>query len=252
MNSQPERRRRGPGRAWLGVGLLAALAGALAGAAEEPAGLQPYRARYEASYRGIAGGDIENGLRRGTAPGQWIYESRAYPNLLGRIAVSPQAHERGVMEVTASGVRPLRFEFDDGSDKSAKDVSISFDWAAGRASGSSKGEPFDLAVPPGTQDTASVQAAMLEALLAGRAPSGFPILTGSKLRQYRYWSEGRARISTPYGEFDTVVWANQRDGSDRLTRIWHAPALGYVPVQAIQYRKGNAESLLRIVNFERP
>jgi len=32
-------------------------------------------------------------------------------------------------------------------------------------------------------------------------------------------------------------------------RVWHAPALGFVPVQAIQYRKGQAETLLRIVRL---
>jgi hypothetical protein len=251
VSSRPERGRRARARSWLAAALLAWLAAPGAAAQGDAAGLQPYRARYEASYRGIRGGDIENGLHRGTAPGQWIYESRAHPNVLGRIAVSPQARERGVMQVSSAGVRPVSFEFDDGSSGSEKDVRIAFDWGAGRARGVSKDQPFDIEVPPGTQDTASVQAAMLVELLAGRAPQGFPIVMRGELRQYRYWSEGRARIATPYGEFDTVVWANQREGSDRMTRIWHAPALGYVPVQAVQYRKGKAESLLRLVSLER-
>jgi hypothetical protein len=229
---------------------LALLAAPAFGAADEPAGLQPYKARYAASYRGISGGDIENGLRRGTAPGEWIYESRAYPNLLGSVAVSSKARERGVMKVTAGGVRPLGFDFDDGTD-AAKDVRITYDWAAGRARGETRGQPFELELAPGTQDTASVQAAMMIELLAGRAPQGFTIIARGKLRQYRYWSEGREKVATPYGEFDTVVWSNQREGSDRLTRVWHAPALGYVPVQAVQYRKGKVESRLRLVRLER-
>jgi hypothetical protein len=250
MNSRPERPRRGPALARFAAALLAVLAAPASGAEREPAGLEPYKARYAASYRGIAGGDIENGLRRGAVPGEWIYESRAHPNLLGSIAVSSKARERGVMQVTAAGVRPLGFEFDDGTD-SAKDVRIEYDWTAGRARGATRGEPFELELLPGTQDTASVQAAMMVELLAGRAPQGFNIIARGRLRQYRYWSEGRARISTPYGEFDTVVWANQREGSDRLTRVWHAPALGYVPVQAEQHRKGKVESRLSLVRLER-
>ena len=251
MNSRPEHRRHGRALARCAAALLTWLVAAGAWAQGEPAaGLQPYKARYAASYRGIAGGDIENGLRRGAAPGEWVYESRAYPNLLGSIAVSSRARERGVMQVSADGVRPMRFDFDDGTD-SANDVRINFDWTAGRARGETKGEPFELELTRGTQDTASVQAAMMIELLAGRSPQGFTIITRGKLRQYRYWSEGRARIATPYGEFDTVVWANQREGSDRLTRVWHAPSLGYLPVQAIQYRKGKAESQLRLVGLER-
>jgi hypothetical protein len=253
VSSRPER--RSPARRALAALLATALAW-LAPAAVAADGaaplLQPYKARYQASYRGISGGQIESGLRRGTQPGQWLYETRAYPNLLGRVAVSPQARERSVMLVTDAGVRPLSFEFDDGSEDLAKDVKHAFDWTEGRVRGTAQGKPFDLAVTPGTQDTASVQAAMIVELLAGRSPTVFPILTGARLRDYRYWSEGHATIATPMGRLDTVVWANQRSGSDRVTRVWHAPSLGYVPVQAIQYRKGNAETRLSIVSIERP
>jgi Protein of unknown function (DUF3108) len=207
--------------------------------------------RYQATFRGISGGQIENGLQRGAQPGQWLYETRAYPNLLGRVAVSPQARERGVMEVTAAGVRPMTFDFSDGKSDLAKDVRFAFDWKAGRVKGEAQGKPFDLPVAPGTQDTASVQAAMIVELLAGREPRGFTILTGSRLREYRYWSEGRATVVTPFGQYDAVVWANQRSGSDRVVKVWHAPALGYVPVQAVQFRKGQLETQLKLVSFER-
>jgi hypothetical protein len=238
--------------------LPALLAAAVLGLAALPAGakdpaptLQPYKARYQVTYRGLSGGQIESSLARGPVAGQWLYETRAFPTLLARVVVSPQARERGVMQVAPDGVRPLSFDFNDGNAESAKDVRLAFDWAAGRVRGEAQGVPFELAVEPGTQDTASVQAAMLVDLLAGRAPAGFPIVTGSKLRFYRYWLEGRATVMTPFGQFDAVVWANQRDGSTRVTKVWHAPALGYVPVQAVQYRKGQAETQMKLVALER-
>jgi hypothetical protein len=251
MNSRPDGRGPGGTLARLAVAALVGLALAAVATAADSPGLQPFKARYQATYRGISGGQIENGLRPGTQPGQWLYETRAFPNLLGRVAVSPQAAERGVMEVTAAGVRPLSFDFNDGKSDLAKDVRFAFDWSAGRVKGVAQGKPFDLPVNAGTQDTASVQAAMIVELLAGRAPQGFTILTGSRLRDYRYWSEGRATVVTPFGQFDTVIWANQRAGSDRVVKAWHAPALGYVPVQAVQFRKGQLETQLRLVSFER-
>jgi len=252
MNLRPDRRRwRGALGLIAAAALLASLAPPAYASESDPAGLQPFKARYQATFRGISGGQIENGLRRGAQPGQWLYETRAYPNLLGRVAVSPQARERGLMEVTAAGVRPMTFDFSDGKSDLAKDVRFAFDWKAGRVKGEAQGKPFDLPVAPGTQDTASVQAAMIVELLAGRAPKGFTILTGSRLRDYRYWSEGRATVVTPMGQFDTVVWANQRDGSDRVVKVWHAPSLGFVPVQAVQFRKGQLETQLKLVSFER-
>jgi len=235
------------------LGLLLGVALALAANAThaKDATLQPYKARYQVTYRGLSGGQIESSLARGTVADQWLYETRAFPSLLGRIAVSPLARESSVMQITPSGVRPLTFDFNDGSDTTTKDVRFKFDWAAGHVRGEAEGVPFDLPVQPGTQDTASVQAAMIIELLAGRSPQGFPILVGKRLRDYRYWPEGKATVMTPFGQFDTVVWANQRDGSTRVTKVWHAPALGYVPVQAVQYRKGQAETQMKLLALER-
>jgi hypothetical protein len=220
-------------------------------AKDAAATLQPYKARYQVHYRGLSGGQIESSLSRGSTAGEWLYETRAFPSLLGRVAVSSQARERSVMQVTAGGVRPMTFDFNDGSASSTKDVRFKFDWAAGHVRGEAEGVPFEMPVVPGTQDTASVQAAVIIELLAGRAPQVIPILTGRKLRDYRYWSEGKATIMTPFGQFDTVVWANQRDGSSRVTKVWHAPALGYVPVQAVQYRKGQAETQMKLLALKR-
>jgi hypothetical protein len=240
--------------------LLASLPGrpamsqaAAAGAAAAPdtGGLVPYKARYQVSYRGISGGQIETSVHRGTAQGQWLYESRAFPNVLGRVAVSPDARQRSTMEIARGSVRPQSAVFDDGSDSSAKDMRMTFDWPQGRVRGESKGKPFDLALQPGTQDGTSVQVAMLLELAAGHEPKSFRIQNGARVEEYRYWPEGRATVVTPFGKFETVIWASQRDGSKRVTRVWHAPSLGYVPVQAIQFNKGRPDVQMKLVGLDR-
>jgi hypothetical protein len=213
--------------------------------------LQPYTARYQVSYRGLSGGEIESSFRRGSAAGQWQYETRAFPNLFGRIAVSPQAREVSTMMVTPAGVRPLSFSFNDGSQSSTKDVRLNYDWTARTVTGDAEGKPVSFTLTPGTQDTASVQAAMIQERLAGRKPQSFRIITGNKMRDYRYWQEGTTQIMTPYGQVEAEIWASQRDGSNRVSKVWHAPSLGYVPVQAIQYRKGNPEVQMKLVKLER-
>jgi hypothetical protein len=213
--------------------------------------LKPYKARYQVGYMALSGGQIEAQLRRGDRPGLWVYETQAFPNMIGRLAVSPEAREHSTMEITPAGVRPLAYEFYDGSQDVAQDVRLRFDWSRLSVTGNANGKDFELDVPAGTQDTASVQAAMIVALAAGRQPSAFAILTGSKLRDYRYWSEGKATLNTALGKLDTVVWASQRDGSTRVGKVWYAPSLGYVPVQAIQYRKGKQLVQMRIVSLER-
>ncbi len=213
--------------------------------------MKPYTARYQVSYRGLSGGQIEASFRPGAAPGQWIYETRAFPNLFGMLAVSSAAHERSTMLIGPGGVVPLDFTFDDGSAQSAKDVTQTFDWSARKVTGASKGKPFALDLTPGAQNTASVQAAMMVERLNGRMPTGFRILTGDNLRDYKYWMEGTQQVVTPYGQVEAEVWASQRIGSDRVSKMWHAPSLGYVPVQAIQYRKGTPEVQMKLVSLQR-
>jgi hypothetical protein len=229
---------------------VAAPAAAATATAAAPV-LKPYTARYAVSYRGVSGGEIQTSIRPGDTPGQYLYQTRAFPNLFGRVAVSPQARENSTMQVSTTGVRPLAFNFDDGSSSGKKDVRLDYDWQQGKVTGVADGKPVALDVMPGTQDTASVQAALMLDLLAGRKPQGYPIVTGNKLRQYRYWHEGRQQVMTPYGQVEAEVWASQRDGSNRVSRTWHAPSLGYVPVQAIQYRNGNPEVQLKLVKLER-
>ena len=217
--------------------------------AAETNGVVAYHARYTVSYRGIGGGNIAVSLQPGL-DGNWVYESKAYPNMLGRLAISSSAHERGVMTITDDGVRPLRYDYVAGRSDDSKDIHVEFDWNNGRVQGSNEGRDFAYDVSPGTQDTASVQAAALRELGLGRTPQSFKLVSGGKIRDLRYWSEGNARIKTPHGEYDTVIWASQREGSSRVQKVWHAPSLGFVPVQAIQYRDGRAELEMRLVKLE--
>ena len=139
--------------------LLAAPGMALGDQAITPAGLQPYTARYQVSYRGLNGGEIESSFQHGTAAGLWQYETRVFPTLLARVAISSQAHELSVIQATAAGIRPLSFNFNDGSNSSEKDVRLDFDWNALTVTGTFEGRPVSLPLTPGTHDTSSVQAA---------------------------------------------------------------------------------------------
>jgi hypothetical protein len=235
----------------LAAGMLAAIAGISVARADGTAALQPYTVRYQVKYRGIGGGEIESSFKRSGDADQWQYQTRVFPNLLAQVAVSPNARETSTMLVTPAGVRPLAFSFNDGSDNVAKDVRLIYDWPGSRVTGTSKGKPVDLPLVDGTHDTASVQAAMILELLAGRKPTSFMVITDGRLREYRYWPAGTQQLQTPLGKVDTVIWASQRTGSDRVQKVWHAPSLGFVPVRATQYRKGKAETEMTLLRLKR-
>ncbi len=62
------------------------------------------------------------------------------------------------------------------------------------------------------------------------------MIDATKLKEYELQLEGNARIETALGELDTIVYTSKRHNSDRFTRTWVAPALGYLPVKAQRMR----------------
>jgi hypothetical protein len=57
------------------------------------------------------------------------------------------------------------------------------------------------------------------------------------------------RVETVVGALDTTVVERRREGEERLTRIWCAPALGYLPVQ-VEHREDGETLRLTLERVE--
>jgi hypothetical protein len=71
------------------------------------------------------------------------------------------------------------------------------------------------------------------------------------VKEYQYTHERNETLETAVGKLDTVVYTSQRKGAKRLTRLWIAPGLGYLPVRAEQVNKGKRELQLQLKSVER-
>lgn len=219
--------------------LAIAVIGSAAHAADPASGLTPFSARYQAKYGSLTVGDSLLELRRDREPGRWILESRADARGLARLLASGTLVQTSWLVVTERHVRPLRFRFDDGMERSDEDIALDFDWEHGRVQGTAKGETVDLALLPNAQDPVSSQIDAMVALLDGRKPEAFAMYDNHrKAKVYEYAYLRDERIQTDAGSFQTVVYSSSRPGSDRATHMWLAPALDYLPVQVESYRRG--------------
>jgi hypothetical protein len=89
-------------------------------------------------------------------------------------------------------------------------------------------------------------------LQRGELPKTFEIIDKDQLKEFNYTREtGTARIRTPMGEMETVVVASQRTGNTRILRMWFAPSLGFMPVQAERTRDGKLEFAMRLKSYTR-
>ena len=215
------------------IGLLAAVL-----ALPAQAQLAPFVAGYEVKYASFEAGRSTLRLAPAGSPGQWRMESTADATGLARLVAGGTLTQVSTVEVKGEQVRPLQFSFDDGMSRVEEDIALTFDWAGKRVRGKAKGAPVDLELVADLQDMVSIQLRVMLALQAGRMPATLPLIDSDKIKTYRYTEVRRERLKTAAGEFDTVVYESAREGSDRVTRSWLAPKLGYLTVQMEQERRG--------------
>jgi Protein of unknown function (DUF3108) len=218
--------------------------------ADAPA-LQPYVATYAVSYRGIEAGTISMQLTHDAGTNRYTFETRANPSVLARLVIGRDAVERTIVEPTGEGIRPVQWHLEDGKDGKDGDGDLKFDWSSNKVTGEYEGKPVDLPTQPGLQDRLSIQLAVTAALVKGQEPTSIVMVNGDRTREYNYTRGASAQLDTKLGKQDTIIYESTRPNSNRVSKVWHAPQLQFLPVRAEQIRKGKVETVMQLVALER-
>lgn len=227
--------------AWLSLSVLRTHA--------EPTAIEPFKATYAVTYRGLHAGNIIFELQtEGSA--QYVYHSTVQPSMLARMIISPQATEMTRFVLTDDGVQPQEWKLDDGASSTEKDGKLKFDYGAQRVQGVVEDKPVDLPLEPHLQDRLSMQMEVMRLLLQGQEPSEIPIVDDERIKHYGYKRTKTQQMKTPVGEFSTIVYESTRPKTKRVSRMWHAPALGYIPIRAEQERNGKVETIMQLVALQ--
>jgi Protein of unknown function (DUF3108) len=213
--------------------------------------LQPYVATYSVTYRGFDAGALRMQLTRDPQTDRYTFETSANPTTLARLVIGSDAVERTVVEPTANGIRPVQWFLEDGKNGKDGDGNLTFDWVANKVRGEFEGKPVELPTQAGLQDRLSIQLAVSAALVKGHEPSSIIMVNGDKTREYSYKRGATTELDTKIGKLDTVIYESTRPGSNRVSKVWHAPNLEYLPVRAEQIRKGKVETVMVLVALER-
>ena len=75
-------------------------------------------------------------------------------------------------------------------------------------------------------------------LLNDQPDARYTVFDVDKMRPINVRDAGRKSVTTPAGTYDVVGIQHQREGSSRVTTMWCAPELGYLPVIIERHRKG--------------
>ena len=228
--------------------LFLACAAAANAAAEAPgdAGIAPFVAHYQADWKGISVGTSDIKLAQGAEPGHYLYTWTITARGIFRVAYHDDLVQKSWLIATGDHIRPEKYFGKEGGST----VELNFDWQNKRATGVSETKPVDIALKEGTQDVMSIQVEVMLDLKNGNLPKTFQIIDKDQLKEFNYTQEGSAKIRTAIGELDTVIVTSQRVGNNRILRMWFAPSLGFVPVQAERSRDGKVEIAMRIKSLD--
>jgi len=239
--------------------ILAAALPQLAGAqvpvpppATVPVAVRPFSADYFVQWHGINVGISALQLKAPDASGEYQYLSRSNARGIFRVIFSEEIIQDSTMLVRDGHTRPLRYRADDGTPSTDKDISLDFDWHSNRVRGIAENKPVDMALKADTQDPMSVQIELMLALMRQQPPATIWLADKDEVKEFIYTDEGKARIQTELGDLDTIVLSSKRPGGNRITRLWFAPSLGFVPVQAQRTRDGKTEWTMKIRSLHRP
>jgi hypothetical protein len=228
---------------------FAALTLLVTGAAAEadPVDLKPFRATYIAEWKGMTAASSTVELRH-SGPDTYTYSSVNTARGLFRMAFPDALTQISTFRIVGERVVPLTYR---GIDEKERPIDLNFDWDKKRVTGTAKERSVDLELPDGAQDAMSLQIASLRNLASGKLDASVWMIDANKLKQYDLRLDGNARIDTELGGLDTVIYVSRRANSDRFTRTWVAPALGYLPVKAESVRGKKVEVTLLIQSVER-
>ena len=149
--------------------------------------------------------------------------------------------ERSVWEYHQGRARPLQYSYKDTNKKSERDVNLAFNWENKTVTNTINGEPWDMEIAPDTQDKLIYQINIMFSLLENSKLKVMKInvADGGKLKNYDAVIQKKETIKTPAGEFETI--RINRDDGKRVTTLWCAPSLDYLPVRIEHYKKGDTK-----------
>jgi hypothetical protein len=199
---------------------------------------------FEASYilkRGSLRIGSSNIELRSDNNGSYVYESHSWPTRWVAWLLKDRLHESSRGIFIDGSLRPDNYHYLRTGGSREREADLSFDWKKNRVKNHVEGSLWEMEIPTGTVDKLASQLGMMLALRQDKDDVTFKVADGGRLKEYRFKVIGHETVEVPAGTFETVKITKLRDNKDRVTYVWCAPALNYLPVRIWQRETDDAE-----------
>ena len=198
---------------------------------------------------------IRNDLNLGVTKRQLIkhdahsleFLSRTEPEGLVALLISDVFDERSVIQLDASGVRPLEYTYQQSGGKTKKSFKAEFDWDKHQLHRSNSNETD--ALPDNTQDLLSFQLAILDGLYKKQHHFNFTIVDHKRIQEHQLDYSGMERLPGSNGGLN-VLRLDHKDTrkKDHFT-FWCAEKYHYLPVRIQKVEHDGDVVLLKLRRF---
>lgn len=107
-----------------------------------------------------------------------------------------------------------------------------------KATGSYKDNPYNVVIPTGTQDRASLELVLARDIAQNKPSLKYNVLERGKIKQYSFQKLGNENITTPTGTYSALKVKVIREEKKRETIFWLAKEFDYLPVKLMHTEKG--------------
>ena len=206
-----------------------------ASAAQASETLTPHTAEYRIRIS-VVGGRLSTALE--ATDSGYIARHFVEPTGMSRIVARGEIVEVSEFAAGDDGIYPISYQTNDTLAKDDPSADIQFDWNTFEASGTVNDEEFHADLDRLRQDRVSIQYALMHDLLNDQLRTRYELFEADKLKTLNVRSIGSRQIKVPAGTFTAVGIQHQAENSSRVTTLWCAEELGYLPVVIEQHRKG--------------
>jgi hypothetical protein len=177
-----------------------------------------------------------------TADGKYQFHSNSNTTGVAAMLRDDKIEEHGLWEMRGRDIIPLKYSYQHSGKHKQKAIKLEFDWASWRVRNNA--DPvWEIEAEKGALDPMSSQIALMRDLLEGkRGDIVYRIPYKGKVQDYLLQYQGEEQLDTALGVLKTVKFRRQGSNKDRITTMWCAPALLYLPVR-IEHQEPNGASM---------
>ena len=213
--------------------------------ADECASSPPlYEAEYSLVRKGKAAGFMQVILKQKSTD-NFVYSMDTHAKWG---IVSPRILQQSVFTLKDGVVLPVSFQAIQKVSFYKRRESLDFNWEKQTAIGRKKRVDFAMDIHSGVQDKLTIYLLLARELCKGEYTIDADVASGPVIKTYQYRFQAKETLPTALGTLDTIHIRRGDAGDEKQTDIWHAEAIGFLPVKLV-YRNKDAVTTMSLTEI---